>query len=194
MKPCPGCATENHDQAAECKQCRRPFPEHTPQPATPPSRWAAAPVTVTDINMPFGSMVWFMVKWAVATIPALIILFVAGAICVAVLGGIGLGLRGLSSVASRPSRTSLPSSGDQITLDVTNADGNVAVTNATDYMLNVCRAEREGRRAFLPTMPGSGATVTVRPSDFRPSDGAYDGSELRIICNVDGVDTLAAIR
>jgi len=29
-------------------------------------------VTVTDIRMPFGSMVLFMVKWAVASIPALI--------------------------------------------------------------------------------------------------------------------------
>lgn len=30
-------------------------------------------VTVTDIRMPFGSMVLCMVKWAVASIPALII-------------------------------------------------------------------------------------------------------------------------
>jgi hypothetical protein len=32
-------------------------------------------VEVTDINMPFFSMVWFMVKWAVASIPAIIILW-----------------------------------------------------------------------------------------------------------------------
>lgn len=32
-------------------------------------------VVVTDIRMPFWSMVIFMVKWAVAAIPALIILF-----------------------------------------------------------------------------------------------------------------------
>jgi hypothetical protein len=31
-------------------------------------------VIVTDIKIPFGSMVVLMVKWAVATIPALIIL------------------------------------------------------------------------------------------------------------------------
>jgi hypothetical protein len=35
-------------------------------------------VTVTDIRMPFGSMVLFMVKWAVASIPALIILVLLG--------------------------------------------------------------------------------------------------------------------
>ena len=32
-------------------------------------------VEVTDINMPFFSMVWFMVKCAVASIPAIIILW-----------------------------------------------------------------------------------------------------------------------
>jgi hypothetical protein len=37
-------------------------------------------VRVTDIQMPFGSMVVFMVKWAVASIPALIILLVLGAL------------------------------------------------------------------------------------------------------------------
>ena len=41
-------------------------------------------VVVTDIKMPFGwifgSMVIFMVKWAIATIPAIIILSVTGSI------------------------------------------------------------------------------------------------------------------
>ena len=35
-----------------------------------------AEVVVTDIQMPFWSMVWFMVKWSLASIPAVIILFV----------------------------------------------------------------------------------------------------------------------
>ena len=33
-------------------------------------------VVVTDISMSFGSMVYFMVKWVIAAIPAGIILFV----------------------------------------------------------------------------------------------------------------------
>ena len=41
---------------------------------------ATQEVTVTDIRMPFGSMVVFMVKWAVASIPALVILVVLGAV------------------------------------------------------------------------------------------------------------------
>jgi len=31
-------------------------------------------VTVTDIDMPFGSMIIFMAKWAIASIPAFTIL------------------------------------------------------------------------------------------------------------------------
>ena len=38
----------------------------------------ASPVVVTDIQMRFSSMVLFMVKWALASIPALIILFFLG--------------------------------------------------------------------------------------------------------------------
>jgi CHASE2 domain-containing sensor protein len=37
-------------------------------------------VVVTDIKMSFSSMVIFMVKWAIATIPAIIILTVVGSI------------------------------------------------------------------------------------------------------------------
>ena len=33
-------------------------------------------VVVTDIKMPFFSMVVFMVKWVIASIPAFIILFI----------------------------------------------------------------------------------------------------------------------
>jgi hypothetical protein len=35
-------------------------------------------VIVTDIHMPFASMVGFMVKWALASIPAMIILSIVG--------------------------------------------------------------------------------------------------------------------
>lgn len=38
-------------------------------------------VIITDINMSFKSMVVFMVKWAIATIPAAIILFLI-AMCI----------------------------------------------------------------------------------------------------------------
>ena len=38
------------------------------------------PVNIVDIYMPFGSMVVFMVKWAIASIPAILILMVLFAI------------------------------------------------------------------------------------------------------------------
>jgi hypothetical protein len=44
-------------------------------------------VTVTDVEMPFGSMVAFMVKWTFATIPALIIVAAICALIVVVFGG-----------------------------------------------------------------------------------------------------------
>jgi hypothetical protein len=45
-------------------------------------------VVVTDIKIPFGSMIVLMVKWAVATIPALIILILIGSITVGVLNAL----------------------------------------------------------------------------------------------------------
>lgn len=45
-------------------------------------------VTVVDIKMPFWSMVFFMVKWAIASIPAIIILVIVGSVFFGVLSGI----------------------------------------------------------------------------------------------------------
>ena len=51
-------------------------------------RVQAHPVHITDIEMPFASMVGFMVKWAIAAIPALLILGVLFMMMGAVLGGL----------------------------------------------------------------------------------------------------------
>ena len=50
----------------------------------------SAHVVVTDIRMPFWSMVVFMIKWAVAAIPAFIILAVLGGVAAALLSGFGM--------------------------------------------------------------------------------------------------------
>ena len=52
------------------------------------SHGASNEVVVTDISMPFISMVIFMIKWAVAAIPAFIILFFISLIFTAIFGGI----------------------------------------------------------------------------------------------------------
>ena len=47
-------------------------------------------VVVTDIRMPFWSMVIFMIKWAIAAIPAFIMLAILGAIVTALLSALGM--------------------------------------------------------------------------------------------------------
>lgn len=49
-------------------------------------------VVITDVRIPFISMVVFMVKAAIASIPAVIILGLLGAIVTALFGGIVGGL------------------------------------------------------------------------------------------------------
>lgn len=61
---------------------------------------SAQRVTLADIDLPFGSMVTFMVKWAIATIPAMIILFLIGAVIAVVFSVLfGIGLAGLGHLA-----------------------------------------------------------------------------------------------
>lgn len=49
-------------------------------------------VIITDVRMKFWSMVWFMVKWAIASIPALIILGAIVMLATAVFGAMFWGV------------------------------------------------------------------------------------------------------
>lgn len=49
----------------------------------------AQPVVVLDVNMSFGSMVIFMIKWALAAIPALLILSLIGFFLAFLVGALG---------------------------------------------------------------------------------------------------------
>lgn len=44
-------------------------------------------VHITGVDIPMADMVVFMIKWALASIPAAIVLFVLGAFLVGLLGG-----------------------------------------------------------------------------------------------------------
>lgn len=55
----------------------------------PPELREFKEVVVRDIDMHFWTMVIFMVKWSLASIPAIIILLIIGAVLVSILGGIG---------------------------------------------------------------------------------------------------------
>lgn len=96
QRRCPNCGKENAIDGRFCLHCGQ---EMLPLPAPQPTREVALtapravmsqiqPVTVVDINMSFGSMVVFMIKWAIASIPALIILGIMLAIVSAILSGI----------------------------------------------------------------------------------------------------------
>lgn len=75
-------------------------PPHTPI-QTPPYTLTTADqraVVITDIDMSIGAMCRFMVKWVIATIPALIILWLlllaVGVVMAMLFGGLFHGLSG----------------------------------------------------------------------------------------------------
>jgi len=51
-------------------------------------------IVVTDVKIPFMSMVVLLVKWALAAIPAIIILISIGAVLSMILGGLFSGMGG----------------------------------------------------------------------------------------------------
>ncbi len=61
-----------------CRFCRFDLRTGQPVPAPVGPEGPRREVIVTDVSMSFGSMVGFMVKWAIAAIPAIIILWVIG--------------------------------------------------------------------------------------------------------------------
>jgi hypothetical protein len=52
-------------------------------------------VTIRDIDVPFWRIVMILVKWSIASIPAMIVLILLMALLTAIIGGV-LGLIGLS--------------------------------------------------------------------------------------------------
>ncbi|GAB6044055.1 hypothetical protein [Endothiovibrio diazotrophicus] len=97
VRICPECNAKNPAGAPLCVKCGCVITDQKvvgdePSTAEPVSAGPLAmemvgvgQVVVTDIQMPFWSMVWFMLKWAIAAIPATLILwFVIGVIATAV--------------------------------------------------------------------------------------------------------------
>lgn len=66
------------------------------------SEGAVTRVVVTDVQMPFWSMVRFMVKWAIAAIPAMVILAVVAFIFAFLFGALTGSLGGVWRQASSP--------------------------------------------------------------------------------------------
>jgi hypothetical protein len=66
--------------------------------AAQPAEKPLVRVEVVRFDIPFGQMIWLMVKWAIAAIPALVILAIIGAVIATVLGGTLMGLSGIGRV------------------------------------------------------------------------------------------------
>ena len=55
-------------------------------------------VSVSDVSMPFGSMVVFILKWTLASIPAMLIIVLIALVIAAAFGGMFSALQGGASV------------------------------------------------------------------------------------------------
>lgn len=72
---CPECTKQVSSFAPYCPGCGCPIKASG---ETKPSETQR--VAIEDVHMEFGSMVVFMIKWAIAVIPAAIILVIIGAV------------------------------------------------------------------------------------------------------------------
>jgi hypothetical protein len=103
---CPSCKHAIAAGATSCPNCRSVFPADlairgplpSAAPAPPANSSPAGPtrVTISDLDIPIRAMTVFMVRWAIASIPALILIFLlvalASAILSVFLAGIGAAL------------------------------------------------------------------------------------------------------
>ncbi|MBT6870488.1 MAG: hypothetical protein HN820_06250 [Candidatus Marinimicrobia bacterium] len=108
---CPSCKAEIslssiEDKVETCLECGEPRGKDYPRfckcgfdyfskgitEPTPKEIQPSQNVVVTDIKMSFSSMVEFMVKWAIASIPALIILVIIVMALGVLIGGLGVSI------------------------------------------------------------------------------------------------------
>lgn len=78
---CPECTKQVSSFAPYCPGCGCPIKSEADRPAS------QSGIIIDDINMQFGSMVAFMIKWVLASIPALIILFIIFSVIGAIFAG-----------------------------------------------------------------------------------------------------------
>lgn len=67
---CFECKARISDSAASCPHCG----------AVPPEAVHTLPVFVSDLDMKFSTMFWFMIKAAVAAVPAAVVLYTASTV------------------------------------------------------------------------------------------------------------------
>ena len=90
MLRCSNCGADTTPGPSHCPQCGASLKTAAAVRivgATESEPICRTRVVVTDVDMPFGSMVVFMVKWGIAAIPAVLILTVVWFIVAAMFAG-----------------------------------------------------------------------------------------------------------
>jgi hypothetical protein len=123
-------------------------------------------VTVVDFDMPFGSMIVFMLKWALASVPALIILIVIGVVSFAILSGLIYGLA--STAASLPRQTTSPEvsaapSVPVLVVTVRPTATGWQLTNDTSLAWQNCLFSIAGHSVDIPILPSNSPHEFARP-------------------------------
>lgn len=80
---CQACGNKVSKHAVNCPACGHP--QYTPSSQ---AQTKAQKVSVTDVDMPFGSMVLFIIKWTLAAIPAAIIILIIGTFLLSFFAGV----------------------------------------------------------------------------------------------------------
>jgi len=125
---------------------------------SPPNR-----VTVVDFDMPFGSMIVFMLKWALAAVPALLILIMVGAAAFVVFTGLIAGLLSTSSLFPRRVAAGSPTPALVVTMRRT-ANG-WQVMNDSSVAWRNCSLSVEGHSVNIP-MLSNNSPLELAASEF----------------------------
>lgn len=112
----------------------------------PPAPIPAA-VSVVNIQMPFGSMVVFMVKWALAAIPAILILSFVGGVVAAAFYGITSGYE-----RSAQTREEAPASLNTITFRENVGSGTTATNDSASERRDCSAQLSDGATVRLPAL------------------------------------------
>ncbi len=104
MITCSDCKRRNLDNAEICEKCGAFLKvKKTKLPADAPviSVTGIHKVVITDIRMPFWSMIKFMVKWIIASVTAVIIVVLFILIFISIASGLGSFVKIFSDSVSR---------------------------------------------------------------------------------------------
>jgi hypothetical protein len=150
-----------------------------------------ARVTIVDFDMPFGSMIAFMLKWALAAVPAMIILLIVAMVVSVVLGGALTALMATASFLPSGSQADTESASiPPLVVTMRRSENGWQLTNDSSVSWSDCLLSIHGHSAKIGTLMGA-SPVQVRVSDFSdggPPEGVpVSGRDVSLSCREPGV-------